>query len=182
MSNKQEKPKYILEEESTYQTGSTQPPKNYRGLILFLLGLVIFLGGIATALGFTNIRLFRALTNQAETTPNAVAFSYAQDQDAAVGAKATGLGFSGETVSEFWHNYHDLPRGIFVQVVEEGSSAALQGLLPGDILTHVNGTPVASLEQLQTLLDSNPADTVEAVIYRNEEEFTVRLTVTNPEE
>ena len=47
---KPEKPKKteysIQQEPSTYQTGSTKPPKNYTGLIIVLLGLVIFLGGI----------------------------------------------------------------------------------------------------------------------------------------
>lgn len=65
--DKQEKTEYSFQQESsTFQTGSTKPPKSHRGLILFLLGLVIFLGGIATALGITNLQLFKALVNQQE--------------------------------------------------------------------------------------------------------------------
>ncbi len=41
----------------SYETGSTRPPKSHRGLIAFLLILVIFLGGISSALGVLNIRL-----------------------------------------------------------------------------------------------------------------------------
>ena len=34
----------------SYQTGKTVPPKNYQGLITVLLILIIFLGGIVSAL------------------------------------------------------------------------------------------------------------------------------------
>jgi serine protease Do len=42
-----------------YQTGSTRPPKNRRGIIAVLLVAVIFLGGIVSALSLLNIRLFQ---------------------------------------------------------------------------------------------------------------------------
>jgi membrane-associated protease RseP (regulator of RpoE activity) len=179
MNNRHNRTEYVPQpEQSTYQTGSTKPPKSYRGLILFLLGLVIFLGGIATALGFTNVQLFKALHAQEEQTPNAVDFASQPDQRAAAeGAQDTGLGFSGETVSEFWHNYHELPRGVFIQSVDAGSQAALQGILPGDILVQVDGVRIDSLEQLQELLLATDVDTVTAVLHRDEGEFTVQLPV-----
>ncbi len=46
---------------STYQTGSTHPPKSRGGLIAFLLVLVILLLGAVTILGVMNIKLFRQL-------------------------------------------------------------------------------------------------------------------------
>ena len=45
----------------TYQTGSTQPPKHYRGLIAVLLIAVTTLGSLASALGILNIRLLMEL-------------------------------------------------------------------------------------------------------------------------
>lgn len=42
---------------STYQTGHTAPPKYYRGIIAILMIAVIFLLGLASALGMINIRL-----------------------------------------------------------------------------------------------------------------------------
>lgn len=183
MNEKHEKTEYILQQEgSTYQTGSTKPPKSYRGLILFLLGVVIFLGGIATALGLTNLQLFQALSAQKESTPNAVDFSHIQEQAAAASSRQTGLGFSGETVSEFWHNYHGMPRGIFIQSVDTGSDAALQGVLPGDILIRVNDSPVTSIEQLQTLLESAHTEQVKVVIYRDDVEIPLILSVVTPSE
>ena len=61
----QYKPKFSREEDiwddSVWQTGSTQPPKNRGGLIAVMLILIIFLCGIITLLGILNIRLFREL-------------------------------------------------------------------------------------------------------------------------
>ena len=47
----------------SYETGSTRPPKNRGGLIAVLLVTVIVLGGISSALGVLNIKLFRELEN-----------------------------------------------------------------------------------------------------------------------
>ena len=53
-------------DEDCYQTGSTRPPKNYRGIIGLLLGIIIFLGGISSALSMLNIRLFKEVARQEE--------------------------------------------------------------------------------------------------------------------
>ncbi len=178
MSNKQEKTEYsFAQASSTYQTGSTKPPKSHRGVILFLLGLVIFLGGIATALGLTNLQLFRALNGAQEESANAVCFSDSQEQAAATSEASTGFGFRGETVSEFWHTYHNMPRGVFIQSVEVHSAAAQQGLLPGDILTQVGDTPIESLEQLQALLEKVTTEQITVTIYREETYLTLELPV-----
>ena len=42
-------------EQSFYQTGSTKPQKSHRGLLALVLVLVIFLGGIVSALGLLNV-------------------------------------------------------------------------------------------------------------------------------
>lgn len=44
--------------ESSYRTGSTQPPKPKSGCFIALLAIIIFLGGIASALSLLNIHLF----------------------------------------------------------------------------------------------------------------------------
>ena len=46
-------------DQGVYRTGSTQPPKNHRGLIAVLLVAVILLCGVVSILGVMNIRLFR---------------------------------------------------------------------------------------------------------------------------
>ena len=62
-------------ETGTWQTGRTQPPKRYGGLVAFLIALVILLSGISTALSIMNLKLYWKL-NTVEHTPQ-VAFSRA---------------------------------------------------------------------------------------------------------
>lgn len=52
----------------TYQTGSFKPPKRSSGLVAVLLVAVIFLGGIASAMGFINFRLLNFLTQHPNST------------------------------------------------------------------------------------------------------------------
>lgn len=54
-------------EQRTYRTGKTSPPKNRRGLVAVLLVIVIFLGGIVSALSLLNIRLFQKLRKDTDT-------------------------------------------------------------------------------------------------------------------
>lgn len=60
-------------EDSVWQTGCTQPPKNRGGLLALLLILVIFLCGIITVLSILNIRLFQKLQMQED---NELAISF----------------------------------------------------------------------------------------------------------
>ena len=53
-------------ERDSYETGSTKPPKNRGGLLCVLLVAVVLLGGITSALGIMNIRLFRQLNEGGE--------------------------------------------------------------------------------------------------------------------
>ena len=57
----------------SYETGSTRPPKSHGGLIAVLLVLVIFLGGISSALGVLNIKLFHKL-DAGGNDPDSVVF------------------------------------------------------------------------------------------------------------
>lgn len=60
-------------DDRVYGTGSTQPPKSHRALLALLLVIIIFLGGIATALSILNIRLFQELHRK----ENALTVAYA---------------------------------------------------------------------------------------------------------
>ena len=53
-------------EHGVYETGRTRPPKNHGGIIAVLLVIVIFLGGLVSALSVLNIKLFAELNNPSE--------------------------------------------------------------------------------------------------------------------
>lgn len=157
----------------TYQTGSTQPPKSRGGLIAFLLVLVIFLCGISTGLGFMNIRLFRRINALEATETCSVVFSRDARWEAAEDSIKYPLGFSGQEVSPFWQSYHGLPAGIYVTEVSSSG-----GLLPGDILTEINGAPISGSASLLALLQSyQPGDRVDVTLCRNGQKQALTLTM-----
>ena len=88
------------------------------------------------------------------------------------------LGISGEPVSPLYQYYYRLPAGLYLNVVIEGSDAASQGLMPGDILISLNGKSVTSEAELtEFLYGCQVGDTVETLIYRNKTKYTVTLTI-----
>ena len=150
----------------TYRTGGTQPPKNHGGVIAFLLVLVIFLCGVSTALGLMNIRLFRQLSAQLEKENTPVVFSQAMEANEVQASSP--LGIQGQPVSDFWQNYHQLPKGIYVTEVCADSQISTQGVRPGDILVAYNGEEVADLQVLQQLLDAQaPESSIILTFYRD---------------
>lgn len=65
----------------TYQTGSTTPPKEHRGLIAVLMIIITFLGGLASTLGLLNVRLLLQLA-QADAPADTVALYQGSTEDA----------------------------------------------------------------------------------------------------
>lgn len=183
MKNKKQTTESVHQEENwaqaTYRTGSTQPPKSHGGIIAFLLVLVIFLSGIVTALSMMNIRLFRELSALEQTEPSPVVFSRGSMDMPHEDAQKYPLGFAGQEVSNFWQIYHDLPAGIYVVEITGGGAS---GLLPGDVLTAIDGAALQSAQELHSLLQNyQPGDHLEALLYRDGEEISVTLTMENEE-
>ena len=77
--NKNYIPKYSRDEdpweESSWQTGSTIPPKSRGGIVAVLLVLVIFLSGIVTVLGILNVKLFHQLRQQEQQEELAISYT-----------------------------------------------------------------------------------------------------------
>lgn len=61
--------------EETYQTGRTQPPKSHGGLIAMLVGLVILLCGLTSALSLLNIRMFWELNAPVKKSDISLSFT-----------------------------------------------------------------------------------------------------------
>ena len=164
--------------QATYRTGSTRPPKSRGGIIAFLLVLVIFLSGISTALGLMNIRLFRQLNEMAVTEPSPVVFSQGDTLDSPEGTVDYPLGFSGQEVTAFWQSYHDLPPGIYITEVSDSSLATVHGILPGDILTKLEETPIPDANTFQSLLNMyQPGEKIKITVYRSGLEHSLTLTI-----
>lgn len=158
-----------MDEQYAYRTGRTAPKKSSRGLIAALLICVIFLGGLASALRILNIQLFWMLQ---DTQLAPLSFS----EGTAAQMEEDCLSLAGMALQEpdsVYQQLHDLPQGLYVARVEPGSQAEKLGVLPGDVLTALNKTPVSTLEGAKTLL--NDKDQQQLLLWRDGKELTLTV-------
>ena len=72
---------------------------------------------------------------------------------------------------------YDISEGAFVYSVEDGSPAAQAGLQLGDVITAIDGTDIASMDDLMAAKKGYAAgDTSELTVYRQGETITLSLT------
>ncbi len=90
------------------------------------------------------------------------------------------LGITGATVTRDIAAQFGFPiaSGVFVDSVSEGGGAKLAGVIPGDIITQVDGKTILTMEDLQDLIATKKlGDVVEVRLLRNAKE-TVDLKIT----
>ena len=168
-------------ETGTYQTGRTQPPKHYRGLLAFLIGLVILLSGISTALSIMNLKLYWQLNPKESASP--VAFSRSEEIPQATEAVheevrqlQTHLGISGTLIPDVYQRYYKLPQGIYVSQIASSSEAQEKGLVAGDIITCLDGHAIHDnlmLDMWSAGLEEG--DPIDLTIYRAGSEISLTL-------
>ncbi len=73
--------------------------------------------------------------------------------------KAAFLGVSGIDVDDSVSEMYNLPSGIYVAKVYDGSAAAEAGIQQGDIITAFDGQDVSTMEEMQELLQYRAAGT-----------------------
>lgn len=157
-----------------YRTGDTRPPKNYRGIIAFLLVTVILLCGISSALGLMNIKLWQQLQEQEDTSVH-----FSQPPQIASAKGPNHYGFTGRSVSAFWQAYSKLPEGVYITQVEPASAAYAAGLREGDVVLCVDQNTVRDMPSLEQYLQSKTG-TVAVQLSRSGHLIVLNLTL--PEE
>ena len=158
-----------MEEQYAYRTGRTDPAKSRRGMVAALLILLIFMGGLVSALRVMNIRLFRMEQNS-ESAP--LAFSAGE----AVQTEEESLSLGGMALQEtdpVYQQLHDLPQGLYVARVESGSQAEKLGIRPGDVLTALNKTPVSTLDTVKEALFTGSNQ--QLLLWRDGKEISLTL-------
>ena len=80
------------------------------------------------------------------------------------------LGITGKGVEAEKSAFYAIPAGVYIESVQPNSNAATQGLQKGDIITHIEGQEVRSVEELNIIKnDFRAGDTVHLTIWRNGE-------------
>ena len=78
--------------------------------------------------------------------------------------------------------HYELPEGLYVSAVSDGSDAKEKGIVPGDIITAVNGTAVKTTEEISRIKDAlEVGDGMTLTIWRDGEslDITIVLVDTN---
>lgn len=89
------------------------------------------------------------------------------------------LGLTGESLSVFYQHYYRLPSGLYITHVEKGSDSSEKGILEGDILISLNDTKITTMNEMKAVLNGlEVGDTLTAVVYRNGQQYSVELTLT----
>lgn len=89
------------------------------------------------------------------------------------------LGITGEAITEFDQYYFHIPAGLYIDEIDYASDAYVQELAPGDILISIDGVPVPNQQALDAIVHSHAiGDVVTALVYRDGQEQTMTLTIT----
>ena len=92
------------------------------------------------------------------------------------------LGMTFQELSFLYRQMYQLPQGLYISEVKEGSHADQLGISPGDILIGFDGIRIADAETLRSLLYTHQAgDQVEIVIYRSGRQYQLTLTIDQAE-
>lgn len=160
-----------------YRTGRTQPKKSSSGLITAMLICIIALCGVISVMGLMNIRLTHLLEDARQEGPP-LSF-YEGDAVMAIGEEDSTLeGMVLQELPVVYQQLHELPRGLYISQVDEGSPAAKLGILPGDVLISIDGTKLSTLAELETLKATRKSGTkLELVICRENQNLQVYLTL-----
>lgn len=87
------------------------------------------------------------------------------------------IGISGREITETIAQMYNIPQGVYVIAVTPNTGAYNAGIKAGDILVKLAGQEIKSLKDIDAVKSKYKAgDTVDAVIYRNGKQITIKLT------
>ena len=163
----------------TYQTGVTEPPKKWGGLVAGLLMAIIFLCGIVTALSAMNIRLFQQMSSRESS--RSMTFTRHEAISTAAYDELWGQpeetfweqGFAGRRLDPVYCNYYGLPAGLYISQVDTNSRLGKLGLQPGDVLVQVNDTSVTDIESAKSALEGLQEGTL--ILYRAGQQIIIEF-------
>ena len=87
-----------------------------------------------------------------------------------------GLGLTVGAIPEQAGSAYDLPSGLYISQVSEGSECEDAGIRPGDILTAVNGIPVTTTADVAAIRDTlSVGDEMTLAVWRDGKTFDVTI-------
>ena len=88
------------------------------------------------------------------------------------------IGISYDTLPLAFRIYYNLPEGVYISAVYDGSDAQAKGIAAGDIITAVNGTRVTSIDELNRVKNQFTAgDSITLTLYNGGSYRDVEVTL-----
>ncbi len=88
------------------------------------------------------------------------------------------IGIGVREITEDMSRYYNLPVGVYVVSVSEGSGAQKAGILQGDVIIKADGKTVTNMEELNQVRDTHKAgETIKFDIVRGGKNMTVNVTL-----
>lgn len=86
------------------------------------------------------------------------------------------IGISGQSVTAAAQAYYRLPAGVYVEDVDPGGAADRAGIVPGDIITAIEGVPVSGIEEMNLIKNRyKSGDLITLSLFRDNMEMNVSL-------
>lgn len=86
------------------------------------------------------------------------------------------IGISCVDVDELYSRYYNIPQGIWVREVEEGSAAEKAGIKVGDVIIGIEGEAVSSIKEMNGIKNKYKAgDEITLTISRSNEDIEIKL-------
>ncbi|WP_434630790.1 trypsin-like peptidase domain-containing protein [Thermoanaerobacterium thermosaccharolyticum] len=86
------------------------------------------------------------------------------------------MGVSVQQITKQLARQYNIPVGLYIAQVQQGSGADAAGLQAGDIITAVDGTSISTFNQLENILNNHKVgDIISVTIWRNGETITVNV-------
>lgn len=159
------------------QTDAAINPGNSGGALLNMRGEVI--GVNSAKLSDTTVEGMCYAIPISTAIPIAEDLMNREDREQVAEDEAGYMGIVGVLISEADAEKYNMPEGIYLQQIVEGSPAEEAGLQVGDIIKKFDGLSIASYSDLQEHLKYYRAgESVDVVIYRQEDGQYTEKTVT----
>ncbi len=139
------------------------------------------INGKGQVIGITNMKIMSSYFTTVEgigfAIPSAVVKQIADQliENGMIPGEPT-IGIVAGAVSPEARVLYDLPEGVYVSRVNEGSDALKKGLEVGDVITKVNGKTVTSVEQVNLMKeDMEVGDSLTLTVWRDGETFKLEV-------
>ena len=133
--------------------------------------------------GVTNMKMASSITTSIEgigfaiPTRNALPIAHALIDDGE-GRGRTSIGITVGQIPNNALEHYNMPEGLYVAAVSEGSDAEKQGIRVGDVITAVNGQNVTTSEEVVSIKDSHQVgDTLIFSVWRPEGSLEISVTL-----